>query len=777
MHLRSSAIRAASLLLTASLGHAQLNPADTPVSIGPLGGSAVDVISHFANPDEVLVVKFTQGLFRSTDGGLNFFPYGTGYTGFLRDLRRDPTSADRLWCIDGKQVLRSDDFGANWTSMGLTADMTLKSISIASHGGSILTMDAFNVYLSTDVGVTWNKVHGVVPFAGKFLEELEFAPSDASVAYVATNKDILRSSDSGQSFASAGSWSGWAQTLTVRPLDANELYIGSSAQGVMRSTNGGASYTVVGDGLTPGDNPEWFAWELDGTTLWYGLLDGVARSTDLGSTWTLEMAGLASSVPITSTLDAASNGELYLGTEGGGLGSLAGGGLYHRNPGDTSWEHLAFADGTTNAVAVAGPSGLRVVGIGSGVYSGPSAQEVLPSVWQADFGTDTRTVAVDPADSTRWVSGGVGAFIDNAQIVVLTGNGTTAVKTFEAFGAGRVEVVQFDPDNPNVVIAGLFPGAFSNEAIIRSTDGGDTWTDIVGTQGWATVDLAFDPFLPGHVLQLSENNQWSRSLDGGVTWALLQPIWPSTGPATFIEFDPFVPGRLYRGDAGDGLWMSDDSVNWTNLGVGLHSLSEILLHPDVPGLMWVGADTGEILVSTDGGQNFEQAWSVPNGGLPAELALDPADGTMLVGTVGQAAWELPGASPFVSLGGGTPGSGGFAARHFQSGGLPRVGNVGFGLSGDQLVGGAGVALFLGLVDIQAPAVGGIYHVGAQVAFFPATASGAGPGAGNFTVNVPLPADPFLVGLPLITQFGAIDAGAADPSGIVLSNAMRTTLLP
>ena len=178
-------------------------------------------------------------------------------------------------------------------------------------------------------------------------------------------------------------------------------------------------------------------------------------------------------------------------------------------------------------------------------------------------------------------------------------------------------------------------------------------------------------------------------------------------------------------------------------------------------------------VSANSGQSFQSA-SFPFPGVVAtDLSLDPANGNLVIGTDAASAWELPNASPYVNLGGGTPGTGGVMPRHFGAGGLPRTGNFGWSLAGDQLLGGAGVALFVGLADIPVPAVGGIYHVGFKLITFPASAAGDG----SFSVPVPIPSDPFLVGLKLVSQFGAIDPGAAHPSGIVLGDALRTTILP
>jgi hypothetical protein len=459
-----------------------------------------------------------------------------------------------------------------------------------------------------------------------------------------------------------------------------------------------------------------------------------------------------------------------------------GGGLYRMPAGvPSTWEHVAFLTSPIPDVAIASPGGLRVIGFGNVVYSAPQGADVSPTSMSL---IETRAVAIDPDDSTRWLAGGVGAFLDNAQMHVLSNNGASFVRTYERFGAGTVQVVEYDPFNSDLVLVGIFPGGFGNEAIIISGSSGNSWFEVPGTAGWATRDIAYDPINRGHVLQLSDNNQWASSLDGGVNWSPLQPAWPATGPAAFLEFDPFQAGVLYRGDAGSGLWRSDDGgATWSSLGVALDADSSILLHPQFPDLMWVANAAGKLLISTDRGASFQVALDMPQDSVGASMALDLSSGSMLIGTSNASTWELPGASPAVVLGDGTPGSGGLVPRHFPVGGLPQIGNGNYALAGDDIVGSAVVVPVVGFGEFPFAFAGGTVWV--DLFFNPylllptQIASGVAgvAGDGDFTAPLPLPANPSLVGANLVSQFAVVgDPGAADPSGYVLSDALRVTVL-
>lgn len=772
---RTTIALVSSLLLASTAVSAR---AQDPVSLGPLGGSAGSVLPYAGDPDTLLLIRYTQGVQLSVDGGASLIPFNGTLSPDVDSLYQDPLDQDTIYAIDGPQVFRSIDFGLNWVPLALVANKDLKHLSVTGTG-LLLATDAFNVYRSDDGGSSWSVVHSVVPFAGTVLDGADFAPSDPSIAYLNYNDGILRSEDGGQTWADPGPFEEWVQAMTVSPTDADVLFVGTPFVGVFKSVDGGATFDSITDPVTNG-NAEFFRWEPGTGRLWYATLTTLVWSDDQGANWTDATDGWPINTPIPLDLAFASDGTRLLGCEGGGLNDQAGGGLYRMGPSESSWEHYGFLISYINAVAVAGPGGDRVIGIGGGVYSGAPGETLEPTAWHADIGTDTRALAVDPSDPTRWLSGGVGSFFDNAQVIVLTQSGQQFAKVWENYGSGRVEAISFSPFEPTLVLAGLYPAGFGNEAILRSTNGGDTWTEVPGTVGWSTRAITFDPTTPGRVLQLSENNQWSRSLDGGATWLPLQPTWSNAGPGVILQYDLHQTGVVYRGDTGSGLWRSDDGGDtWQSLGVGLHYDSDLEQHPQFPGLLWVSDDDGHVFLSGDRGDSFVTAWDVALDSNAAELALDLADGTLLVGTTSASTWELPAASPFVHLGPGTAGTGGFVPRHHGAGGLPRIGNAGFGFAGDGLVGAGPAALAVGFSGLSLPAVGGTLYSGPPYVFLGAISDGTPgvAGAGSFTIPLAIPNDASIVGGLLYTQFAVLDAGAADPSGFVLSDGLRTRLLP
>ncbi|RKY19758.1 MAG: hypothetical protein DRQ55_09955, partial [Planctomycetota bacterium] len=743
------------------------------------GGSAISLAADPSDPDALLLIQYIEGLFRSADGGETRTPYGSGLSTEVRELIHDPADPQSLYAYSPDNVFHSSDFGANWTTLALVPTEYIKDLAVSPVTGDLLVVEPWTVHRSTDGGANWGVAAAFVPYTGVVLGKVAYS-HDASVAYVATFDGVMRSDDGGASFGAPNpSFTEWVQAIDVDPSDADIVLVGTPFNGIFRSTDGGVSFASVGGGVTAG-NAEWFSRDPDGT-LWYAVLNNLYASTDAGVSWSSVTGGWPLNTPIPLTMDYAPSGKRFLGCEGGGLYDKSGGGLYAMPAGAPSaWTHKGFLVSRIDDVAIAGPGGLRVIGFGAGVYAGVQGEPPTPTAWHADIGTATRAVAVDPTDSTRWVTGGVGAFQDNAQIAIVSNNGTSFVKTYEVYGAGAVTDIQFDPHFVDRVMAGMFPAGFGTAALTLSTDGGDTWNDVPGTAGWSTRAIAYDPHTPGRIMQLSDNNQWSESLNGGSVWMPLQAAWSGTGPGMLLVFDPFVPGRIYRGETGSGLWRSDDDGStWSSLGVGLTYQSRLLCHADIPGLLWVSDDSAQILVSLDGGDNFSVALDVPLGQNGSAMAIDSGSGDMLIGTDGSSTWELPHGSPTVVLGGGSAGTGGIVPLFYPSGSLPTLGNPLFSLTGDKLVGGATVFLVLGITEVSAPAFGGVFHVGTIVEPIVAFGVGGTPGvagAGSFTISTPIPNDPILSGLPVIAQLGVSDPGAIQPGGKVLSHALRMTIV-
>ena len=142
------------------------------------------------------------------------------------------------------------------------------------------------------------------------------------------------------------------------------------------------------------------------------------------------------------------------------------------------------------------------------------------------------------------------AFVDSVERTRLdtTGGqqsfGTDNWMPLGPFG-GDVETIAVSLSSPSIVMAGLAPST-GGGALVRSTDGGNTWTEVgifAGTEIYALVAAPGSTFYAGNI------DGVSRSTDDGVTWTNL-PLGIGVNDQVFeITIDPNNSATIWVGVA------------------------------------------------------------------------------------------------------------------------------------------------------------------------------------------------------------------------------------
>lgn len=196
-----------------------------------------------------------------------------------------------------------------------------------------------DIYASDDYGEHWNQVSISQPISG--VVEFAYGPPDSQVVYAATEgTGLLKSTDGGSTWQSVSSWPGTPKIWSVvtDPNDRRIVYVhnpGDKIQNIYASPDAGTTWTPV----TWGEGQ--------------------------GGVWTLRFTP-----PPTSTL--------YLGTLGGGLYRVSGGGQ--------GWQRVAGVPGTGTVYALAaGRDGQRIV-----LYTGVSAGLAVTGTQSAGSGQSLR---------------------------------------------------------------------------------------------------------------------------------------------------------------------------------------------------------------------------------------------------------------------------------------------------------------------------------------------------------------------------------------------------
>ena len=241
----------------------------------------------------------------------------------------------------------------------------------------------------------------------------------------------------------------------------------------------------------------------------------------------------------------------------------------------------------------------------------------------------TRAIAVDPGNPQRlWVgavSGGLWRS-DNG--------GTTWTQTDDWWSNLSVGCVTLDPHDPSVMYVGTGEGHWSlahlarsvmhfvrGAGVMKSSDGGVTWTQLAATAGWQhTTRLVVSPSDPNVLLASRRPGGLARSSDGGQTWTDVTPSLFVDPFSYQVAFDPNDSSRAVAHLAPGAVTShavvhsSDGGVTWQLAASGLSGVAgessriELCYARSVPGMVYAstGAGGGKVWRSIDGGQNWTQ---------------------------------------------------------------------------------------------------------------------------------------------------------------------------
>jgi photosystem II stability/assembly factor-like uncharacterized protein len=186
--------------------------------------------------------------------------------------------------------------------------------------------------------------------------------------------------------------------------------------------------------------------------------------------------------------------------------------------------------------------------------------------------------------------------------------------------AGAVDLV-FEPGNPDVLYATFWevlrtPWSFDSggpgSAIVKSTDGGDTWTDLSHNEGLpkgplGRIGVTVSPVNPERVWAIVEAEEGGvfRSENGGKTWQkvneerkLRQRAWYYSR----IFADPQKADTVYTTNV--GFWRSDDAgKSWTALHPPHGDNHYMWIAPNDSN-RFIEVNDGGATITTNGGRTF-----------------------------------------------------------------------------------------------------------------------------------------------------------------------------
>jgi photosystem II stability/assembly factor-like uncharacterized protein len=594
----------------------------TSAAAAHLAGSAALIRAQTpANDYWAAVLAMEQ---KAIDAGA---PGWDGLTGFGLDPTGGPPPAIPLssssWTLIGPAPVNGGQVGGGGAVSGRVA-----GLAADPSNANILYMAAAGggVWKTTDAGVTWTPLTDGQ--STLFMGAIAVAKSNSSVIYAGTGEDT----NSGLSFY---------------------------GRGVLKSTDGGASWTLLTNGgkfdrqtiskiaIDPGDaNTVYVAMASSGINGTTGN-SGVWKSTDGGSTWTNTTTGISN---VTGSndfsdiiIDPSSTSTLYCAI--GDVNGSTANGVYKSTNGGTSWSAAGNFTSLDNGT-----------GLGNIKLAIAASSSSTLYAFASDASSNQDFVGKTTDGGTTWSK--VSPSLD-----IFNGQGFYDV------------VVAVSPSDANTAfIGGAFNGTDSNgnftNQVLETTNGGTNWTDItIGADGNGVHPdhhaMTFDA--NGKLLDGNDGGVWrlDTATTSNIKWTDLNGNL-STLQFIGIGMHPTDQNTVYGGTQDNGTNKFTGALPWKHVQDGDGGFVAVdFTNPNTVyhTFFRVSGSTSFIERSDDGGATWTDISSGVNSNDNSEFyppyVMDPSNSSRLVLGTDHVYETTDKGATWTAV--GTPGTGGFNA--------------------------------------------------------------------------------------------------------------------
>lgn len=548
-------------------------------------------------------------LLESTTGGASWTPVALPSAPWQASLlTTSPADPQRLFVSDGAIVLTSADAGASWASVATPVGCG-RIWTLAPHpglaAGLFVGCGDIGVAATTNVAApawtTWGVATGLTingddPLEATAIQVHPAWPATPTLHVGTVSGGLLRSTDGGASWSAInhGYEASWIRALAVHPLDTGSGAVVLAGYGdtftttraISKSPDGGTTWAPSHTGLE--------AEQVRGLTIDPTTVDADPFTAEA---FTLYAAGRSAPIPDETALD---------------------GGLYKSTDAGATWTTI------DNGIALV--NGVRTMGTARAVVADPRSCAVPPPVGPCAAGSGPLQTLF--AIGSGVISTGPGLPYRSARIY----RSTNAGASWTARENGLPLPQDIDP-GPGVALVGSI-------GVALAIDPTDTQTMYAGTA------IGGPLFEPG-MLEPTHANGVFKSVDAGATWVhasnglpryfgpasshrdvLALAINPANPLVVYAAVSAFLPdgvvGRVYRSNDGGSTWFE------ASTGIAGQDVRALLVDGADPAGDTIyaatggnGADRGGVYRSGDGGAT----WNSISIGLPAysstALAMPP----------------------------------------------------------------------------------------------------------------------------------------------------------
>jgi photosystem II stability/assembly factor-like uncharacterized protein len=586
-----------------------------------------------------------------------------GGGGFICDIAVAPSSPNIVYTAsDLGGMYKSTNYGDNWTiiNKGLVtdADFAVCSIAIDPQNADVVyigsgliwgdpTGNYGGIFKTVNGGADWELVTRKVKFSAMGTYDVEgrliaVDPTNGNIVYAGSHRDgIFKSTDGGANWSLIGLAGKYISSVVVDPTNTDTIYVSSQiaeaypftkippkvTPGIYKSTDGGNTWQT----LTTDYNVYDLTIDAQNPQILYvaAFNQGVFKSTDGGGSWTSKTP--AADVNYVSIAASPTNPQIVY-AKGNSVNQV-----YKTTNGGTSWQKITsnlndkgwyfgsskFA-GSDSGITVDPTDPKRVyVGDDHGLWrsdNGGSSWNVKP------YGLETscaQASAINPQAPNEIYS----LYADiGLHKSVDSGATWTRISALE----GNAWAIAIDASVSPITVyvgTGKWSGSTAGGKIYKSTNNGSTWTAL-GTSNGLTDSrirsIAIDPTNPSIIYSGHTNGTIYKSCNKGTSWERKSSGIPSGNilEVLTIAINPSCPNTLYAVVRDKGIYKSTnggDSWSESNHGIGTTDLWDVAIDPNSPNTVYAVATSSGIFRSTNAGADWNNVHSNYDG---LSLAID-----------------------------------------------------------------------------------------------------------------------------------------------------------
>jgi len=251
-----------------------------------IGGDGFEAVWNYRNPDLLLGGSQFNGIRRSTDGGQTFNTVNVqaaGFSPFITKIANSKADPDLVFAIGSNGVMRSDNFGLNWTLTPIQSNWIgyrpFDNVEVSNADPQVVWISSRldvdppsgiqgGIHVSNDGGLSFTDISANFPAELRESSGIATDPVDGNTAYMLFSgpgePKILRTDDLGQTWADLSGFSGPSKrtptlsangfpdvavfSLLAMPFDTDILWAGTEI-GLYVSEDAGASWAPANNGF------------------------------------------------------------------------------------------------------------------------------------------------------------------------------------------------------------------------------------------------------------------------------------------------------------------------------------------------------------------------------------------------------------------------------------------------------------------------------------------------------------------------------------------------